>query len=446
VKTIRLGCGAGYSGDRIEPAIELAERGQLDYLIFECLAERTIALAQQARAANPDAGFDPLLLARMRAVLPACAKQGVRIITNMGAAHPVAAASAVRHLARSMGLADLKVAAVTGDDVLHLVRSGGYHVIETSRPVEELGTELVSANAYLGAEPLVAALADGADVIIAGRVADASMFVAPAMHEFGWIADAWTLLGCGTAAGHLLECAGQVTGGYFAESGDRSPQDLARLGFPIAELTEDGGIVVTKVPGSGGEVTVQTCSEQLLYEIHDPAAYITPDVVADFTGVRMQAVGPDRVRVEGARGRARTSTMKVSIGYYDGFIGEGHISYIGTAAVPRAQLAGAIVEERLRLNGVEVDDLRIDLIGVDALHKGRRPYGYGDPYEVRLRVAGRTKRMDHAVRIGAEVEALYTNGPAAGGGVTRSARQILAIGSILVPRSLVCGRVCAEEA
>ncbi len=444
MKTIRVGCGAGYSGDRIEPAVELAEHDQLDYLVFECLAERTIALAQQARARDPASGYDALLLARMKAVLPASVERGVRVITNMGAANPLAAAAAVRDLARSLGLRRLNIAAITGDDVLEVMGRRGYTVMETGEGIESLGSALVSANAYLGAEPIVAALAGGADVIIAGRVADPSMFVAPAMHELGWAADAWPLLGCGTVAGHLLECAGQVTGGYFADAGLKDVDDLARLGFPIAEISEDGGVVITKVPGSGGRVSVATCTEQLLYEIHDPAAYTTPDVVADFSGVRMSQIACDRVRVEGARGRARTDTLKVSIGYYDGFVGEGQISYAGPGATARAELARAIVEERLRIIGARLDEVRCDLIGIDALHGVRLAAGRREPYEVRLRIVGRTKTMEDAIRVGNEVEALYTNGPAGGAGVTKSAREVLAIASTLVPRNLVSCQVHSE--
>ncbi len=444
MKTIRIGCGAGYSGDRIEPALELAEHGELDYLVFECLAERTIALAQLARSRDPAAGYDPLLLARMQAVLPACAARGVRIITNMGAANPLAAAAAVRGLAASLGLTGLNVAAITGDDVLDEVRTGGHTIMETGEAVASLGRSLVSANAYLGAEPIVAALAGGADVIIAGRIADPSMFVAPAMHELGWAADAWPLLGCGTVAGHLLECAGQVTGGYFADPALKDVENLARLGFPIAEISEEGGVVITKVPGSGGRVTVATCTEQLLYEIHDPAVYTTPDTVADFSAVRLTEIAPDRVRVEGARGRSRTGTLKVSLGYNDGFIGEGQISYAGSGATARAELARAIVEERLRLAGVRLDQLRCDFIGIDALHRKRLAAARGEPYEVRLRVAGWTRTMTDAVRVGNEVEALYTNGPAGGAGVVKSAREVLAIASTLIPRDLVTWHVNTE--
>jgi hypothetical protein len=444
--SIRIGCGAGYSGDRIEPAVELAEQGRLDYLVFECLAERTIALAQLRKAADPRGGYDPLLAERMRAVLPACAEHGVAIVTNMGAANPLAAAEVVRAVAREAGLAGLAVAAVTGDDVLDVVTGGGYTIDDTAAPVESLGDALVSANAYIGAGPIVEALARGARVVVTGRAADPSLFVAPIRHAFGWPADAWDLVGRGTAVGHLLECAGQVTGGYFADPGRTDVAGLARLGFPLAEVAADGRAVITKVPGSGGGVTLATCTEQLLYEIGDPRAYVTPDVVADFSGVRLALDGVNRVRVTGATGRPAPPALKVALGHRDGFIGEGQMSYAGSGAVARARLAGAIVAERLRLVGLRPDAIRCDLIGVDALHGAIRSAAHPEPYEVRLRVAARTHTRAEADAIGREVEALYTNGPYGGGGATASTREVLAIASTYVPRERVACRVAMEAA
>ena len=236
MRTIRIGSGAGYSGDRIEPAIELAERGGLHYLGFECLAERTIALAQGAKLRDPSSGFDPLLTARMEAVLRPCAEQGIRIITNMGAANPLAAAKATAEIARRLGLGGLRVAAVTGDDVLDEVRQGDYALLERPGTVASLGHSIRSANVYLGIAPIVQALRGGADVVITGRVGDPALFLAPLVHEFGWAMDDWGRLGQGTVVGHLLECAGQITGGYFADPGYKDVPDLARLGFPIAEV------------------------------------------------------------------------------------------------------------------------------------------------------------------------------------------------------------------
>jgi hypothetical protein len=437
MKTVRIGAGAGYSGDRIEPAVELAEAGDIQYLVFECLAERTIALAQQASIDNPAKGYDPLLGDRMDAVLPICARKGIKIITNMGAANPPAGAAVIRSVARRHSLSGLVIAAVTGDDILAEITRSDYRFLETGESVASLGDRLVSANAYLGIQPVLEALSRGADVIITGRLADPALFLAPLVHEFGWALDDWDRLGQGTVVAHLLECAGQVSGGYFADVGRKRVPDLARLGFPLAEIGEDGDAVITKVPGSGGMVTTATCKEQLLYEIHDPSAYLTPDVAADFTGVTLTGVGPDRVQATGGSGRARPETLKVSVGCRDGFIGEGQMSYVGSDAAERGRIALEVVARRLELTGVAFDEIRYDLIGIDSILGATLSPSGSRPSEVRARVAARTRTLHDALRIGNEVEALYTNGPAAGGGVARSAREIVAMHSTLVPRNLV---------
>jgi len=323
---IRVGAGSGFGGDRIEPAVELAIHGALDYLVFECLAERTIALAQQARLRDPAAGYDRLLVERMTAVLPHCHARGVKIISNMGAANPAGAARAIVEIARSLGLHGLKVAAVLGDDVIDTVRDAEIPLMDQAGTIRDLGAAIVSANAYLGVEPIVEALRGGADVVITGRCGDPALFTAPMVHAFGWGLDDWERIGKATVVGHLLECSGQLTGGYFADPGYKDVPNLARLGFPWADVAQDGSAVLGKVDGSGGELSVRTCTEQLLYEVHDPSAYIQPDVVADFSTVGFTREGPDRVRVTGGTGRARTGTLKVTIGYHDGFIGEGQIS------------------------------------------------------------------------------------------------------------------------
>lgn len=433
-RRVRIGAGAGYSGDRIEPAVELAEHGALDFLVFECLAERTIAIAQEARRKDPQQGYDPLLEARMQAVLPAAIRHGVRIISNMGAANPIAAARKTAEIAQALGLGDIKIAAVTGDDVLDVVMQGDFRFEESGDDVASYKDRIVSANAYLGAAPIVDALAAGAQIVLTGRVADPALFAAPLVHAFGWRMDDWHKLGQATVIGHLLECAGQVTGGYFADPGVKDVPNLARLGFPIGEVAADGSVVVTKLPEAGGRVTEATCKEQLLYEIHDPRRYLQPDVVADFSQVSVLEEARDRIRVTGGSGSARTPTLKVSVAYVDGFIGEGQISYGGPGAVTRARLALDIVRERLALTGVRTSELRFDLIGVNALHGDTAGSRAGEPYEVRARVTGRTASAAEARRIANEVETLYTNGPAAGGGVTKSVREVLAVQSILLPR------------
>jgi hypothetical protein len=290
------------------------------------------------------------------------------------------------------------------------------------------------------------ALSAGADVVITGRASDPALFLAPMIHAFGWTMDDWNLLGKGTVAGHLLECAGQITGGYFADPSYKDVAGLARLGFPIGEVGEDGSLVVTKVAGSGGAVTARTCKEQLLYEVHDPVRYLQPDVVADFSQVQIEEIAPDRVRVTGGGGTERTDTLKVSVGYLDSFIGEGQISYAGPGALARGRLALDIVRERLKLTGVAASELRFDLIGVDSLHGPQVSAHACEPYEVRVRVTGRTESLREAIRIGNEVETLYTNGPAGGGGAWKSAREVVAVASVLLPRELAKPQVRFVEA
>jgi hypothetical protein len=405
-----------------------------------------VALAQQARMQDPDAGYDPLLEARLGAVLPICARNSIKIVANMGAANPLSAARKTLEVAASLGLRNLKVAAVLGDDVLAACKDQELPLLEFAGTLRQLGNKVLSAHAYLGAAPIVQALRQGADIVITGRASDPALFLAPMIDAFGWAMDDWTLLGQGTLAGHLLECAVQITGGYFADPGYKDIAGLARLGFPIGVVGEDGSLVISKVAGSGGAVTAATCKEQLLYEVHDPQNYIQPEVVADFSHVKIEEIGPDRVRVSGGRGTPRTKTLKVSVGYRDGFIGEGQMSYAGPGAVVRGRLALEIVRERLKLTGVAASELRFVLIGVDALHGPALTARSNEPYEVRVRVVGRTETMTEAIRIGNEVETLYTNGPAGGGGAFRSAREVIAVVSVLLPRDLVTPSICFVEA
>ena len=432
-KMVRIGAGAGYAGDRIAPALELAEKGELDYLVFECLAERTIALAQLEKSRDARLGFDSLLRERMEAVLLPCHRQGVKIITNMGAANPQAAAEEIMAVARELGLDRLKVAVVLGDDVLGLLQGQDLNLMETGQPMSSLGASVISANAYLGAEAIVQALQAGADVVITGRVADPALFLAPLVHEFGWSMSDWQKMGQGILIGHLLECAGQITGGYFADPGYRDVPNLATLGFPIAEVAENGVAVITKVAGSGGCVTTATCTAHLLYEIENPARYLQPDVIADFSKVTLTQIGPDRVQVEGGNGQPRPETLKVTVGHRDGFIGEGQISYAGPGAQARGQLALDVMRARLQAAGLGDFDGRYELIGVNAILGDTLAQGY-QPFEVRARVALRVSTKKQAEQVANEVEALYLNGPAGGGGVTKSVREVIAAASVLMPR------------
>lgn len=444
MRPYRIGAGAGYAGDRIDPALDLAQRGQLDALVFECLAERTIALAQLRRRADPAQGYDPLLAARLRAVLPACQAHGTTIVTNMGAANPLAAGHEALAVARELQLPRLRVAVVLGDDVLDWVRQNDVPLLDSADTVRSLDGRLISANAYLGADALLPALVAKPDVVITGRVADPSLFLAPLMQHFGWVPDDWPMLGRGLVVGHLLECAAQVSGGYLADPGRVDVPDLHRVGFPLAEVDADGGAVITKLPGTGGRVDRLSCTAQLLYEVEDPAAYLQADVTGDFSGVRFTELGEDRVRVDGASGHARPEQLKVSLGYSDGFIGEGQISYAGPGARARGELALEILRHRLAdahlLPSLAGCEHRAELIGVNAMH-GAALGADREPYEVRVRLAVRCATRAQAERVGLEVEALYLNGPAAGGGVAQSVREVVAVASTLIPRAVVQTRV-----
>lgn len=437
MKTIRIGTGAGFQGDRIEPAVDLAERGELDYLVFECLGERTIALSQQARIADPSGGYDPNLERRMRAILPICARNGTRIVSNMGAANPLAAAERTIAIARDLGLTGFKVAAVTGDDVTGII--GRSVLDETRAPAAELGDRLVSANAYIGVTGLIDALSAGADVVICGRASDPTMFLAPLMHEFGWAPDDVTRLGRGTLVGHMLECAAQVTGGYFADPGKKDVTGLAQVGYPFAEVSADGTAVLSKLPDTGGRISVASCTEQLLYEIHDPARYLQPDVVADFSGVCFNEIGPDSIAMSGADGASATGFLKVSVGYLDGWIGEGQISYAGANCVARGNMAISLMRERLTAYTDSLMEQRGELIGVNSVWPAAT--ATSQPTEVRMRYAARCSDAETARMIGEEVEGLYLAGPAGGGGVTKGVRVCLAIASTLLPASQVTTHV-----
>jgi hypothetical protein len=329
----------------------------------------------------------------------------------------------------------LKIAAVSGDDVLRQLRAEDRPLLDAAGSVWQWRGELISANAYLGAEPIVEALEQGADIVLTGRAADPSLFLAPLVHEFGWSWEDWASLGRGTVIGHLLECAGQITGGYFADPGVKDIDGLADLGFPFAEVERDGTAVLSKVAGTGGAITLATCKEQLLYELHDPTQYITPDVVADFSKVRFEQLGPDAVRVSGGGGGGKPEKLKVSVGYREGFVGEGQISYAGPGAVERGRLALAIVKQRLSRLGKEILDLRLELIGLDSIDGNAN--GVPAPREVRVRVAARMQTQEGAAVVGREVEALYTNGPAGGGGATQCAKPVIAVVSTLIDRAQV---------
>jgi hypothetical protein len=447
--TIRVGSGSAWWGDRVEPARLNAEQGALDYLCFETMAEATVSAAQVRARRDPSfPGFDTYLDERMRAVLPGCMRQGTRIVSNQGWINPEGAAKRIVELLREHGLRGVKVAAVNGSLITDRVLALTDRILENGHPTSTLAADLISAEVYLGAEPIVEALKGGAQIVVTGRVADPSVFMAPLMFEFGWDPLDHDRLGMGNGIGHLLECGAQVTGGYFSDPGFKDVPEPWNLAFPIAEVDRDGSVVITKVAGSGGAVTLQTVKEQMLYEVHDPANYITPDVVVDFTTARLEQVGPDRVRVSGISGKPRTPTLKVSIGCTEGFIGEDMFFYAGPGALRRAKLAARVLEERFKIVGLQAEEVRIDFLGLNAIHGAATPADAPEPYEVAVRVAARTKTREEAVKVGREVDGMAVSGIAHTGKRVPHAdrtREVIGVWSSLVPREQVPASVVYFE-
>ncbi len=440
METLKVGCAAGFSGDRTDAASSVVDTllrmGGPSVLIFETLAERTLAIAQLARRQDPDAGYEPLLAELVGPVLARCLAHGIRIVSNFGAANPRGAALRIHALARAQGLRAPHIAVVTGDDV-----SGAAHrsaLLRALGPAGQ-GLEIVSANAYLGAEAIAQALREGADIVVTGRVADPSLTLGPALAHFGWHLDDWDRLARATMAGHLLECGAQVCGGYYADPGFKDVPDLAHVGYPIAEIDAEGHCSIRKADGTGGCVDAHTVKEQLLYEVHDPAAYLTPDVVTDISQAQVADLGGDTVLLHGVRGHARPATLKVNVFHEQGWLAEGEISYAGRGAEGRARLAARVLQQRLAALG----PLRIDLLGVAGIlgddaglwrEEQRQAH---DTRDVRLRVAVNHAERQMAERLVREVTALYTCGPAGGGGVRTSLRARLATLSCGLPREMV---------
>ncbi len=441
MRKVRIGAGAGYAGDRIEPAIDLMKQGNLDYIIFECLAERTISIAQKRKHDNPNLGYNDLFEYRMDQILDAWRDFPVRVITNMGAANPKAAAEKCREMADQKGIEGINIFYVTGDDITsRLDEYLDFAAMETQEPLSAIQGEILSANGYIGSDGIVKSLKMGADIVITGRVADPVLTLAPLIYEFGWSMNDYTRLGRGVLAGHLLECAGQVTGGYYADPGFKEVPDLWNLGFPIAEVDEDGACTISKLESAGGAVLEDIVKEQILYEIQDPENYYTPDVTADFSRVKVQQTGKNKVTITGIDGKAPNGYFKTSVGYHDCFIGEGQISYGGSNALRKAEMAREVLEHRFAITQLKLEEVRYDYIGINSLYGDKISRSmssgsnlYDESVEVRLRVAARTRDLYTAERVGGEVEALYTNGPCGGGGVERSVKDIIGIASILIP-------------
>ncbi len=449
-----VGNGAGFSGDRVDAPIPvvrtLIKRGLPAALFFEVLGERTVALAQLERRANPELGYEPMLERLLEPVLADCFRARIPILGNFGAANPPAAARCIARLAMRLGLPNLRIAVVAGDDVMGSIALDQLPVHEADDSIDISRARLIAANAYIGAQPLVAALQAGADVVVAGRTSDPALAIAPLVHHFGWAFDDWEKLAIGAACGHLLECGSQVTGGVFWDPGRKDIPDPANIGFPIAEVTRDGGLVITKAENTGGLVDLRTIKEQLLYELHDPSHYITPDVVLDISACTVEQVGKDRVALHGLRGRPAPESLKVTASFEGSWLGEGEVSVAGPNALARAKATADVLHQRLKMRGLPVR-ARVDLIGVASVHDSDdgalwRAYEGPEPPEVRIRLAAEGVARDDVDQAAREVLALLCCGTAGTGGARWRVTPRILTRSYLVLRERVPTTVSTRTA
>jgi hypothetical protein len=447
LKTIRIGNGCGFWGDNIDAPVCLVRDGQLDYLTLEYLAELTMSILALQKQRDPSAGFATDFIEVLGRLEPLWKEQpGVKIVTNAGGMNPRACAAKAAEVLATGGVRDRKIATVMGDDLMSdldrlLAHGHPFTNLDTGEALTLIRSRVVSANAYLGAKPIAEALAGGATIIITGRVADASLTVGPVAHEFGWRWDDWDRLGAATVAGHLIECGAQATGGLWCNWQDAP--DMANVGYPIAVMESTGGFVITKPVGSGGAVNRETIAEQLLYEVGDPAAYLTPDVTADFTSVSLAETGRDQVRIEGTRGRQATDSYKVSIAYRDGFASSGALLIFGHDAPAKARRCGEIILERLQRAGALPQYHYIECLGAGDCVPGVGP-APPQPPEVVLRVSCRDSQRNVVERFTKEFAPLVTAGLPGVTGYTTGrpgVREVFAYWPALVAKTAVRPRV-----
>lgn len=451
-KKVFIASGAGFSGDRFDAAVplvaHLADCNGPRYLIFEVLAERTIALAQIAKSKDPDAGYSPYLEAYLRPILQQVKAHNIKIVSNMGAANPMAAARHVNRLAAELGLPPFKIAVLLGDDLSSYLDQQTILQAPTMEGNRLSGRELKAANVYLGGEAVAKALSGDADMVLVGRTTDSALVLGPLLHEFGWPQDDWDRLAAGTICGHLLECGAQVTGAYFADPGFKDVPALAEVGFPVAEISESGAFVITKPERTGGCVTTATVTEQLLYEMHDPACYVVPDVCADVTGLHLTEEAENRILVKGIKGKPGPAELKATVCVDGGYMAETELSYAGLNSLARAQLAGDVVIERMKKSGFN-GDIRRDIIGAFSVLDGGTPQmsssdhlPFDGDYRVRLSLISAAK--EPAQQLCDELQHLYCSGPAAGGGFRGSVTPQMASASILLDRALIEPHITVE--
>jgi len=445
MKRVRVGNGCGFWGDNLDAPLRLAEAGRLDYLTLEYLAELTMSILALLKQRDPDAGYATDFLDVLGRLTPHLrAQPGLKIVTNAGGMNPHSCALKACEILQKADLAH-RVAVVSGDDLFptldELIAAGhALNHLDDGRPLAEVRSRAVSANAYLGAKPIAEALQLGADIVVTGRVADASLTLGPLVHEFGWNWNDWDRLSAGTTAGHLIECGAQATGALWTRAGESTR--LADVGYPIAEVSEDGAFAITKPPNTGGAVNEETVGEQLLYEVADPARYLTPDVVADFTTPRLKATAEDVVSVRNCTGRPATDSYKVSIAYRDGYTAAGMLVIAGPRAAAKARASGRIILDRLKAAGFEFEASHIEALGAGDSVPGVLPVC--DPPEVVLRVAVRDSRKAAVERFAKEFAPLVTSGFAGTTGYTTGrpqVREVFAYWPALIAKSAVVPKV-----
>jgi Acyclic terpene utilisation family protein AtuA len=413
---VRIASGQGFWGDDLDAPVRQVERGPIDYLMMDYLAEVTMSIMQKQRARSPEAGFARDFIPLMERIFPRCAEAGIRVVTNAGGVNPRGCAEALVEAGRRAGVAGrMTVGMVTGDDLMDRMDellAGGHELrnMETDEPLDAIRDRVQSANAYIGARPIIRALEMGADVIVTGRSTDTALTYGPMIHEFGWALDDYDKLAVGVVAGHINECGAQCTGGNCLIEWWDIP-DLADVGFPIVEASADGSFVVTKHEGTGGRVTRSTVAEQIVYEMGDPTSYITPDVVADFTTIHLDDQGHDRVRVHGVKGSPETEFLKVSIAYTDGYKAVGTLTYAWPDAAAKARSAAKVLRERMDRLGLQFDEVRTELVGWDSTHGPLAGEPPADLPEVQLRVGVRSHDRASVERFTREIAPLVLTGP-----------------------------------
>ena len=437
MKSVRIGASVGFWGDIFTSAVDVARYGDVKYICGDSLAELTMAILQKAKNKNPNDGYTKDVFPLMNSLLPICREKGIKIISNCGGINPMGATEAVKGIAKKLGLSDIKIAVVEGDNMLHRLKEfteKGYFG-SLGNELGSLEDRILFANVYLGGREIAKALETGADIVITGRTTDSGQFLGPAMYELGWREGDWDKLAQGIVLGHLMECSGQATGGNF--SGEWWKVDkLGNLGYPVSEVFENGEFIFSKPKNTGGRVCVDTVKEQLLYEIHDPTNYITPDVIVDFSSVKLEDVAENQVKVSGALGKPKPPTLKAIMGYTTGYVGEGSITYSWPDALPKARKAEEIIRHRIDMQEIKYEEIHSEYIGLNSIHGPLAPDLPYEPNEVMLRVAVRTNTKEEAAKIGREFPALALNGPphASGLGGMHSVRELIGQKSALIPR------------